>query len=134
MAATGHLLDRPDLAFHAAPPLQVLELVASRTVELLGEGSGGVELVGWEGEDGIEGGHVSLLSSRVWMERTVTWQRPASIGGVPYFVPPFSNRAAYAAASVRVRTPSLESSRLTWCSTVFALMNRRAPISALVRP
>src|SRR5215207_10966991 len=39
--------------------------------------------------------------------------------------------AATAAASARLRTPSLASTRPTWCSTVFTEMKRRSPISGL---
>ena len=43
-------------------------------------------------------------------------------------------RATPAAASARLRTPSLVSTRPTWCSAVFGEMNSRPPISALVKP
>ena len=44
------------------------------------------------------------------------------------------SRTASAAASARLRTPSLVRTRPTWCSAVLGEMNRRSAISALVRP
>ena len=43
-------------------------------------------------------------------------------------------RLAYAAASARLRRPSLDRTLPTWCSTVLRLMKRRSEISGLERP
>src|SRR5436190_24100482 len=52
--------------------------------------------------------------------------------GDPYF--PIDVTSARAAASARLRTPSLPRTLLTWCSAVFGEMYNRSPIWALVSP
>ena len=55
---------------------------------------------------------------------------PGSAAGGPAAGP----RTDSAAASARLRTPSLDSTRPTWCSTVLGEMNSVSAIWALVRP
>jgi hypothetical protein len=50
------------------------------------------------------------------------------IGEFPYFEAGFM-RAAYAAASARLRRPSFARMFPTWCSTVLRLMNSRSEIA-----
>ena len=60
-------------------------------------------------------------------------RRPAGSGRSP-IRRPGSVRAAYAAASARLRRPSLARTLPTWCSTVLRLMKSRSAISGLDRP
>src|SRR5439155_20136530 len=56
-------------------------------------------------------------------EASMDVDAPRSVGEVPYFGADLSERAAYAAASARLRSPSFARTRPTWYSTVFRLMN-----------
>ncbi|HSJ91608.1 MAG TPA: hypothetical protein VK917_06035 [Ilumatobacter sp.] len=62
---------------------------------------------------------------------SITSTRRPHIGGSPYSDPDVAIRAAVAtaAASARVRTPSLANTRPTWCSTVRGDRYKRAAIS-----
>ena len=62
--------------------------------------------------------------------------RSLAEGRAVRFYPPARGaaEAATAAASARVRTPSLTKIRLTWCSTVFGERKSRPAIWALLSP
>ncbi len=66
-------------------------------------------------------GHRALL---VRMGRRYARAGPPYIGRSPYLLPVFSSRAAWAAASARLCTPSLERMWLTWWPAVFSAMTR----------
>lgn len=64
---------------------------------------------------------------------------PARIGELTYLRPAIrgagaSARAAYPAASARLRNSSLASTLGTWCSAVLRLMNNRSALSGFDRP
>ena len=86
-----------------------------------------------------DSGHGCLLPCGVCMGGALRARGAAHIGRTPYPLPISRGqaacaRAAWAAASARLRTPSLERMRLTWWPAVFSLMNSVCAIRAFDMP
>src|SRR5580692_5711053 len=110
------------------------------TLAVAGSAAGAVGLVARGGDAAVQaasarGNRIAYRMVSSVGEDRVPREPIAYIGGSPYLRPDLAPRLiAWAAAAARFFRPSLARTFPTWCSTVFGLMNRRLPISALDRP